>query len=150
MKTLPPTKGDLAQIDLAIRSFPNAWGCVRRDGSFMPGILDPTLLWMMIGSTDAQMAALWRLAGMKTDSKSSYAAMLAAKQHHVTLMFSKVRKSLFRSAWVGNVSMDFDKINVCAGSVAGRTQADMWRQLRAFVEADGKLYPSTTAAFDAI
>jgi hypothetical protein len=150
VKTVPPTVDDLAQIDLATRSFPNAWGCVGPDGSFMPGILDPNMLWMMIGSTAAEMGALWRLAGVSTDSKSSYADMMAAKRHTVTTIFFKVRKSLFRSAWVGNVSLDFDKSTINVGSVAGRTQADMWRQLRAFVDGDGRLHASTAAAQEAV
>ena len=150
MKTLQPTKDDLAQIDLAIRSFPNAWGCVSRDGKFTPGIADPSLLWMQIGSDSTQMDALWRNAEIDSGAKSSYAAMMASKQHTVTILFFKVRKTLFRSGWVGNVSLDFGGSNIYAGSVAGRTQADMWRQLRCFIEEEGKLHPGTAAAQEAL
>jgi hypothetical protein len=73
-----------------------------------------------------------------------------AKQHNVTVIFFKTRKTTFRSTWVGDVSLDFDGSNLYAGSVARRTQADMWRQLRAFVDGDGRLYPSTTAAQEAV
>ena len=149
MKTVPPTNDDLAQIDLAIRSFPNAWGCVSRDGRFTPGALDPSLLWMQIGSGATQMDALWRQAGIDTGTKS-YAAMMAAKEHAVTISFFKVRKPLFRSAWVGNISLDFGGNTVYVGSVAGRTQAEMWRQMRAFMEDEGKLYPNTSAAQRAV
>ena len=76
--------------------------------------------------------------------------MMAAKQHTVTILFFKARKTLFRSVWVGNVSLDFGGSNIYAGSVAGRTQADMWRQLRAFIEEEGKLYPATAAAQEAV
>ena len=150
MKTVRATKDDLAQIDLAIRSFPNAWGCVSRDGTFTPGVADPSLLWMKIGSGATQMDALWRHAGIDTGAKSSYAEMMAAKQYTVTILFFKVRKPLFRSVWVGNVSLDFGGSNIYVGSVAGRTQADMWRQLRAFIEDEGKLYPGTAAAQEAV
>lgn len=150
MKTISPTKYDLAQIALAIRSFPNACGCVAPDGTFRPGIADPTLLWMMIDSSAVEMDALWQSAGIGTGSKSSYAAMLNAKQHNVTVIFFKTRKNIFRSTWVGNVSLDFDGSNLYAGSVAGRTQADMWRQLRGFVDGGGRLHASTTAAQEAV
>jgi hypothetical protein len=150
VKTVPPTKDDLAQIDLAIRSFPNAWGCVSRDGKFTPGIADPSPLWMQIGSGATQMDALWRHAGIDTGAKSSYAAMMAANQHTVTILFFKVRKTLFRAVWVGNVSLDFGGSKLYVGSVAGRTQANMWRQLRAFIEEEGKLYPDTAAAQAAV
>ena len=148
-RTLPPTADDLAQIDLAIRSFQNAWGCVSPDGEFRPGIVDPTLLWMMIGSGPTQMAALWRQLRIATDDKSSYAEMMQGKQHTVHLQFFKIRKSLFRSAWIGNVNLQSDRSSVYAGSVAGRTQADMWRQLRGFLEAGRELYPSTSTAAEA-
>jgi hypothetical protein len=146
VKTLPPTADDLGQIDLAVRSFRNAWGCVGRDGAFTPGIADPTLLWLMIGSSAAEMDRLWRDAGMSTGSKSSHPAMMQAKQHVVAVIFFKVRKSIFRSAWIGNVSLDFDKSTVYVGSVAGHTQTDMWRQLRAFMEGSGQLDRSTQVA----
>jgi hypothetical protein len=150
LKTLPPTADDLAQIDLAIRSFPNSWGCVGPDGAFRPGVADPTLLWMMIRSSAVEMDTLWRRCGISTDSKSSHADMLTAKEHTVTTIFFKVRRSLFRSAWVGNVSLDFGGGNLYVGSVAGRTQADMWRQLRAFVDGEVHLHASTNAAQDAV
>ena len=150
MKTVLPTKDDLAMIDLAIRSFPNAWGCVSRDGRFTRGVGDPSLLWMQIGSGPTQMDALWRQAGIDTGAKSSYAAMMAAKQYTVHISFFKVRKMLFRSVWVGNVSLDFGGSNLYVGSIAGRTQADMWRQLRVFISDEGKLYPSTAAAQEAV
>ena len=105
---------------------------------------------MQIGSGPTQMDALWRQAGIDTGAKSSYAAMMAAKQHTVTILFFKVRKTLFRSVWVGNVSLDFGGSNIYVGSVAGRTQADMWRQLRTFIEDEGKLYPGTAAAQEAV
>ena len=150
MKTVPPNPDDLAQIELAIRSFPNAWGCVGRDGTFTPGPADPSLLWMQIGSGATQMDELWRKAGVDTGAKSPHAAMMAGKQHTVTVSFFKVRRPLFRSAWVGNVSLDFSGSNVYVGSIAGRTQAGMWRQLRAFMEDEGKLYPNTSAAQEAV
>jgi len=150
LKAVQPTRDDLAQIDLAIRSFPNAWGCVSRDGRFTPGVADPSQLWLMIGSGPTQMDALWRQAGIDTGPKSSYAAMMAAKQHTVTVLFFKVRKQLFRSAWIGNVSLDFSGRHINVGCVAGRTQADMWRQLRAFLEDEGKLYPSTVTTQEAV
>ena len=78
------------------------------------------------------------------------AAMMAANQHTVTILFFKVRKTLFRAVWVGNVSLDFGGSKLYVGSVAGRTQADMWRQLRAFIEEEGKLYPDTAAAQAAV
>jgi hypothetical protein len=150
LKTVQPTKDDLAQTELAIRSFPNAWGSVSRDGTFTPSAADPSLLWMQIGSGAAQMNALWRQAGIDTGAKSSYAAMMAAKEHTVSIVFFKVRKALFRSGWVGDVSLDFANGNLYVGSVAGRTQADMWRQLRAFLDDEAKLYPSTAAAQEAV
>ena len=137
-------------IDLAIRSFPNAWGCVSRDGTFTPRGADPSLLWMQIGSGPTQVDALWRQAGIDTGAKSSYAAMMEAKQHTVGILFFKVRKTFFRSVWIGNVSLEFGGSNLYVGSVAGRTQADMWRQLRVFIEDEGKLYPSTAAAQEAV
>ena len=150
MKTVQPTKDDLAQIDLAIRSFPNAFGSVRADGSFNPLIADPTWLYLMVPSTAASMNALWGQAGLNTDAQSCHAEMMAAKEHFVTVMFTKVRKSLFRTGWVGNVSLDFGGSNIYVGSVAGRTQANMWRQLRAFIEEEGKLHPGTAAAQEAV
>ena len=96
------------------------------------------------------MDELWRKAGVDTGAKSPHAAMIAGKQHTVTVLFFKVRRPLFRSAWVGNVSLDFSGSNVYVGSIAGRTQAGMWRQLRAFMEDEGKLYPNTSAAQEAV
>jgi hypothetical protein len=150
VKTVSPTADDLAQVDLATRSFPNAWGCVGLDGRFTPSIMDPTWLWMMMRSNAKEMNVLWEQAGRSTGAQSSHAAMIAAKEHVVTVMFAKVRKSLFRAGWIGNVSLDFDRSNLYVGSVAGRTQADMWRQLRKFLEYDGMLYPSTAAALEAL
>ena len=150
LKTIPPTSDDLAQTELAIRSFPNAWGCVGRDGRFTPGAADPSLLWMQIGSGATQMDELWRKAGVDTGAKSSHAAMMAGKQHTVTVLFFKVRKPFFRSGWVGDVSLNFSGSNVYAGSIAGRTQAGMWRQLRGFIEDEGKLFPDSTTAQQAV
>jgi hypothetical protein len=51
---------------------------------------------------------------------------------------------------VGNVSLAFSGSNVYVGSIAGHTQADMWRQLHAFMEDEGKLHPNTSAAQEAV
>jgi hypothetical protein len=105
---------------------------------------------MQIGSGPTQMNELWRKAGLDTTAKSSHATMMSGKQHTVTVLFFKGRRPLFRSAWVGSVSLDFSGSNVYAGSIAGRTQADMWRQFRAFLDDEGKLYPNTVAAQEAV
>src|SRR5215472_5433244 len=107
LKTVQPTKDDLAQTELAIRSFPNAWGSVSRDGTFTPSAADPSLAWMQIGSGAAQMNALWRQAGIDTGAKSAYAAIMPAKEHTVTIVFLKVRKAMRRSGEVVHRNREF-------------------------------------------
>lgn len=150
IKTVSPNRNDLMQIDLAIRSFRTAWGCISPDGAFRPGAADPTQLWIMIKSDATKMSELWRRSEISTDAKSSYAEMLSATDHFVRLVFFKARPSLFRTAWLGNVSLYFHGSTLYVGSVAARAQLAMWQQLRAFMDGAGALHPSTSAAIEAV
>lgn len=150
MRMISVTADDLKQIDIAIRSFPGAWGCVGPDGVFRPGAADSSMLWIMIPSNAAEMDALWRRAGISTDESSSYGEMRSAQQHCITMQFFKMRKSLFSAVWIGHVSFDFDRGNLTAGCIAARMQVDMWRQLRAFIDGSGRLHSSAREAQAAI
>jgi hypothetical protein len=148
LKTLYPDASDLRLVELAIRSFPNAGGNVDRAGRLSESV-DPNRLWLMISVSAATMATLWVQAGVSTSPESSYADMQKGIDHTVNLSFFKVKKSWFRSAWVGNVSLLFDRSTLTVGFIAGRDQPAMWRQFRAFLDLNGKLYDSAATALAA-
>jgi hypothetical protein len=135
VKTLSPNAADIAQIDLAIRSFGNASGYVIHN-----------TLWMMIPSDAATAGRLWKQAGIRTDGQSALGEMSAAREHTVTVAFHKLRRGLFGVAWYGLVSFDFDQTHVDIGAIAGRKQTDIWRQLRSFLDGNGKLFGGTADA----
>jgi hypothetical protein len=150
MRILTPTARDLSDTDLAIRSFSGAYGSVSSEGQFRPSAADHRMLAMFIPVTVDTMTNLWRVSGIATDGKSSFATMQSAPDHCVDVYFFKLRRGWFRAIWVGNVKFNFGKLIVNAGCVAGATQAEMWQHLRNFIEGDGSLYNSTDAAVAAV
>jgi hypothetical protein len=145
LRTLLPNRRDLSEIELAIASFPGAWGCVNPLGKFTPSI-NPHVLWLMFDASEEQMVRMWKNSGLATGDSSSLAAMRSGSHRNVCVTFFKVRTSLFRSAWVGNVDLGFDHQRVYIGSIGGRTQVAMWRQFRNFNDGDGALFDSTAIA----
>jgi hypothetical protein len=151
MKTIRPTRDDFAQLEIAIKSFPGAFGRHDAHGNFQGSILEPNEFWLAWRSNAAAMDRLWQDAGLSTSGGSAHPEMMRAKEHHVSVGFFKVRKGLFRTVWLGNVHLDFDNKSMYAGSIAGRTQSDMWRHLHAVLDGVGEreLYKSPGSAYAA-
>jgi hypothetical protein len=108
------------------------------------------MLTIFIPVTVDAMTTLWCASGIATDGKSSFVTMQSAADHCVDVYFFKLRRGWFRAIWVGNVKFNFDRSTVNVGCVAGVTQAEMWQQLRNFIEGEGSLYDSTDAAVAAV
>lgn len=150
LQTLSPTQQDLSETELAIRSFPNAYGSVDGDGEFRPSAADDRMLVLFIPIALASMTELWRASGIRTDSKSSFAKMQSASNHCIYVNFFKIRRGWLGSIWVGNVKFSFTGSEIAIGSIAGGNQAAMWRQLREFIDGNEDLFDSTHAAMTAV
>jgi hypothetical protein len=103
LRRLSPTQQDLSESELAIRSFPNAYGSVDGNGEFRPSASDDRMLVLFIPIALASMTELWRASGINTDSKSSFARMQSASEHCIDVYFFKIRRGWFGCIWVGNV-----------------------------------------------
>jgi hypothetical protein len=147
MTKLKPNSRDIADAGLAISCFPNAFGCVQPDGTYRESI-DSTNMWMMIPTTPEEMAAVWKRTGISTGD--TFSQMLASKERRVTFIFYKVSRGWFKTAWIGNASLDFDSLTVFIGSTAGQTQAEIWSRFRSFLDGPGSLQDSPAAALAAI
>lgn len=144
-----PSSKDLKGVQTALMSLPNAWGCVSPDGRFRPRV-DLHSLWAMINVSGDEMAKLWRQGALSTDAKSLYSEMQKSSQHTVSLIFTKLKKSLFGSQWCGTVSLDFGRWHVNVGAVAGNTQAEVWGRFRAFLAGNGPLFADTERALESL
>jgi hypothetical protein len=149
LRSLSPTQQDLSDTEIAIRSFPGAYGSIDSAGEFRPSAGDSRMLVIFIPITSNSMTELWRVSGIATDAKSSFATMQSSPEHWIDVYFFKLRRGLFGSIWVGNVKLSFAKSEIVIGSIAGSTQEAMWRQLREFIDGEGNLYDSTDAAVTA-
>jgi hypothetical protein len=146
LATLTPNARDLSEVELAIQSFPGAYGSVNHLGEFKPSVADPRMLVLFVPTSMQSMSHMWRRCGIATEGQSSYPHMREASAHTIDVHFFKVGQGWFKTAWVGNVRFNFGKWHVGAGSISGWTQAAMWRQLRQFMDGDGRLYDSTANA----
>jgi hypothetical protein len=142
---LSPTQQDLSEAELAIRSFPGAYGSIDSTGEFRPSAADARFLVLFIPITSNSMTAVWQANGIATDEKSSFAKMQFSSEHCIDVDFFKLRRGWFDSIWVGNV-----KLNFANSVIGGATQAAMWRQLREFIDCERNLYVSTQAAVAAV
>ncbi|MGO9594936.1 MAG: hypothetical protein ACLQFT_20000 [Steroidobacteraceae bacterium] len=146
LATLKLNTRDLSEVELAIQSFPGAYGSVNEIGEFKPSVADLGMLVLFVPTSMQSMSEMWQRCGISTVGKSSYPQMREAAEHTIDIYFFKVRKGWFKVAWVGNVLFGFGNLHIGAGSIAGRTQAAMWRQLHEFMDGDGRLYDSTADA----
>jgi hypothetical protein len=122
----------------------------RSDAEFKPSIGDPRMLILFIPMSMESMSDMWRRNDISTTGKSAYSKMREATEHTIYIYFYKVRLSWLKTAWLGNIRFNCGSWHVDAGSISGRTQAAMWRQLRQFMEGDGRLYDSTSDALMAV
>lgn len=148
-KLLSPTARDLCETELAIRSFPGAYGSITRAGEFRPSIADSRMLSIYIPITSEAMTNLWRGNRISTDSKSAFAKMQVSREHCIDVNYFKLKRGWLGSMWIGNVKLGFDKSQIAVGSLGGASQASMWHQLRKFTDNEINLYDSTDAAINA-
>jgi len=92
------------------------------------------------------MSDMWRRNDISTTGESAYSKMREATEHTIYIQFFKVRLRWFKTAWLGNVRFIFGSLRVDAGSISRRAQVAMWRQLRQFMESDGRMYDGTADA----
>jgi hypothetical protein len=147
---LQPNSSDIDTAGLEISGFPEAWGCASPDGAYRPSI-DLTRMWMMIPTTREEMASIWKRAGISKAKCDSFPQMLESEERNIRIACFKVKRGLFKTAWIGDVRLEFDTRTVFIGRTARLTQSQMWQHFRSFLDdTGGSLHDSTAAAIAAL
>jgi hypothetical protein len=151
MRFVPPDKGDIADVSLAIRSIPGAWGSVDASGNYTPQ-LDQKTLWLML-KLDCQTCS----ALINDFAPPKYAEMfpknLGNENGILHAQASKIRRGLFSAVWLLKITFILDDATYPIGFIAAPTQSSAWlslQQLLNFSDSEHRFYLTAETAIGMI
>lgn len=132
MNALSPSRKDISDASLAIKSFAGAWGSVDPSGVYKP-TLSGKQLWLMLRLEVDQCRAV-----VLNQSPPKYASLFPKNSQQeegvVHAQASKVRSGFFQSVWLLKVTFILDDMTYPAGFLAGRSQSEVWMFLRRLLD----------------
>lgn len=149
MTPVPPSEQDIGQLRTALTQFAGATGPFDADGKFIQSEGRSTL-WLSLPLSAADLEKLWVHQGLKRDGQQavSFAALKSASDLRLKVMAHKFRRGFFSYHWIGNLEFRSEAkgaVSYC-GTVAGKTDREMWDQLRQFLALRMTIYRSPSVA----
>ena len=136
MKVIEPSEQDIFDYKLALQSFEkyNGFGAIRIDDSInsfsynrmkLDWVIEPHL-WIMVKITKEDFTYLWEdIFKINSDERSSFKEAANSREFFIFIKAIKLRK-IFKSFWVANFTLLFDKFQIYGGSIGYGSQSEVW------------------------